>query len=50
MDEVLDSSYSLATIEEDKIFNEKKKIMYSVFDRIFKTDKGKSFVTQHKID
>ena len=24
--------------------------MYSIFDRVLNTDKGKSFVTQHEID
>ena len=48
MDEVLDSSYSPATMEEDDLFD--KKSFYSVFNRVSKADKRKSFVRQHKVD
>ena len=42
--EVLELTYSPSTLEEDKLFDEKKKFMHSVFERVLKTDKGKSFV------
>ena len=48
--EVLDPLYTPSTEEENELFDEKKKFMYSVFDRVLKTDKGKSFVRQHEDD
>ena len=42
--EVLDSAYSLLTLEEEELFDEKQKFAYSIFDKVLKSDKGKSFV------
>ena len=38
------------TKEEEELFDEKKRLMRSVFDRVLKTDKGKFFVRQHEDD
>ena len=48
MEEVLDSAYSLSTLEEEELFDEKQKFMHFVFDRVLKSNKGKAFVRQHK--
>ena len=50
MGEVLDSACSLSTLEEEELFNEKQKFIYSVFDRVLKSDKGKAFSRQHEDD
>ena len=46
--EVLDSAYSLSTLEEEELFDEKQKFVYSIFDRVLKSDKGKAFRRQYK--
>ena len=48
--EVLDSSYTPSTKEDESLFVEKQKYMYFVFDRNLKTDKGKALVRQHEVD
>ena len=43
MGEVLDSTYSPSTPEEEELFDKKQKFMHSVFDRVLKPNKGKPF-------
>ena len=49
MEEVLDSVCSPSTLEEEELFDEKKKFMCSIFDRVLKSNKVKLLLDNAKI-
>ena len=46
----MDHEYITNNNEEEKLFQEKQKCMYPVFDNIILTDKGKGIVRDHEED
>ena len=48
VDDVLNKDYAPTTPEDADLFQEKKKFMYSVFERTLLTDQGKALVRQHE--
>ena len=48
MDNVPNKDYNPTTPEDTDLFQEKKKFMYSVFERTLLTDQGKALVCQYE--
>ena len=50
VEEVLDLNYTPASAEDKELFNEKQKHVYSVFNKVLQSDRGKAIVRAHKDD
>ena len=50
VEEVLQPNYTPVSAEDTELFDEKQKYMYSVFDKVLQSDRGKAFVRAHEAD
>jgi hypothetical protein len=50
LEDVLNHAYNPSLPDDILLFQEKNKVMYAVFERCLKTDKGKALVRAHEMD